>query len=105
MTNASVFPVPHSFNPNCTRELDPEFWEAFDIWQFAAKSGGERESIAWRDMMLCTVRSAGGILAKLKALAGKPPEILDARPHDAFTFRDVLEWDAERVAKREMLAS
>ena len=103
MTDASLFPVPPSYNPNASRELDPEFWQAFDLWQFA--QGGEGEDVAWRDMMLCTARSAGAILAKLTALQGMSATILDELAHPSFTFRDVLSWDAERVAKREMLSA
>lgn len=105
MTNASVFPVPPDFNPHAWRDLDPQFAEAFDLWRFASKEGGFGEEVAWRDMMACGIQSSGAMLAKLIALRTKLADAIDQTVHGEFTVRDILEFDAERLAKREMLAA
>lgn len=101
MANASIGPVPGGFNPDAVRALDPEFWAAADVWRYACSNGMDQPTVemAAKDALAIAVTSSSALAVKLRMICEHGDGLADARLHPSYTVRDVLLWDAGRVAQ------
>ena len=103
MTDASIFPIPASFNPAFVKERDPEFWADWHLWQKATLLERDQREIVWHDLMARRVKTATAVAAKLEVAKDMPADALDRKAHAAgFTYRDILGFDVEALATREV---
>jgi hypothetical protein len=104
MTNTSIFPSPQSFNLHGAKANDPEFWADFDVWQNVKNGSAADREMAWCDLMRQRVSSVLGVLAKLEAAREMPADAIDREACAAgFSYRDILGFDVEALAKVEMI--
>ena len=104
---------------SAVKAVDAQFWRLHAKWRtledaFENYPGypdedpvAERmldEASAARDAMFqCGVWTAAALGAKLAACnEGGASSVIDMRLRPGFTVFDVIEWDCERIAKREM---